>query len=89
MQGGGEMGALIRARDWAETPLGPPEGWPQTLKTSVRLILSSGHPMFIRWGPQLIQFYNEAYRVVYQPIKNEEGLVTAIFAEGFDVTARA
>lgn len=56
------MGALIRAHDWASTPLGPPEGWPQGLKTALRLLLSTGHPMFIWWGPELIQFYNDAYR---------------------------
>lgn len=56
------MGGLIRAYDWASTSLGPPERWPQALKTTVRLLLSTGHPMFIWWGPELIQFYNDAYR---------------------------
>ena len=62
LAGGGEMGALIRAHDWAATPLGPPASWPQGLKTAVRFLLSTGHPMFIWWGPELIQFYNDAYR---------------------------
>ncbi len=62
LAGGGEMGALIRAYDWASSPLGDPHSWPQALKTSVRLLLSTGHPMFIWWGPELIQFYNDAYR---------------------------
>jgi len=62
LSGGGETGALIRAYDWASTPLGPPADWPQGLKTAVRLLLSTQHPMFIWWGPQLIQFYNDAYR---------------------------
>lgn len=61
LAGGGEMGARIRAFDWAGTSLGPPERWPQSLKTTVRLLLSSGHPMFIWWGPELLQFYNDAY----------------------------
>ncbi|WP_091737603.1 sensor histidine kinase [Phenylobacterium immobile] len=61
LAGGGEMGARIRAFDWAKTSLGAPEGWPQSLKTTVRLLLSSGHPMFIWWGPELLQFYNDAY----------------------------
>ena len=56
------MGALIRAHDWAASPLGEPRTWPQGLKTSVRLLLSTGHPMFLWWGPELIQFYNDAYR---------------------------
>ena len=61
LAGGGEMGARIRGFDWARTSLGSPDGWPQSLKTSVRLLLSSGHPMFIWWGPELLQFYNDAY----------------------------
>ncbi|HEX6203468.1 MAG TPA: ATP-binding protein [Thermoanaerobaculia bacterium] len=62
LAGGGEMGALIRAHDWARSPLGDPAEWPQGLKTAVRFLLSTGHPMFIWWGPGLIQFYNDAYR---------------------------
>jgi hypothetical protein len=46
LEGGGEMGARMRALDWAATPLGPPEDWPQALKTTVRLILTSHRPMF-------------------------------------------
>ena len=61
LQGGGEMGERMRAFDWASTPLGAPETWPVQLKTAVRLLLSTRHPMFIWWGPQLIQFYNDAY----------------------------
>jgi PAS domain S-box-containing protein len=56
------MGALMRAFDWAATPLGAPAGWPDVLKTHVRTLLASRHPMFIWWGPELIQFYNDAYR---------------------------
>lgn len=61
LRGGGELGELVRAHDWASSPLGPPETWPQALKTAVRLVLSTGHPMFLWWGPELIQFYNDAY----------------------------
>jgi signal transduction histidine kinase len=67
LSGGGEMGALMRAFDWTATPLGPPEGWPASLKTSVRMLLTSHHPMFIWWGPELIQFYNDAYRRTMGP----------------------
>jgi len=59
---GGEMGALIRSHDWASTPLGPPESWPAPLRTAIRLILNTGHPMYIWWGPELRCFYNDAYR---------------------------
>jgi PAS domain S-box-containing protein len=62
LKGGGEMGARMRAHDWAATPLGAPETWPQPLKTAIRLLLNTGHPMYIWWGPELLCFYNDAYR---------------------------
>jgi PAS domain S-box-containing protein len=62
LAGGGEMGALTRAHDWSKTPIGPPDSWPQSLRTAVRILLNTNHPMFIWWGPELIQFYNDAYR---------------------------
>ncbi|MEO8359606.1 MAG: ATP-binding protein [Vicinamibacteria bacterium] len=61
LQGGGEAAALIRAIDWATTPLGPMADWPQSLKTTVSTMLHSRHPMFLWWSPELIQFYNDAY----------------------------
>jgi two-component sensor histidine kinase len=61
LRGGGELGAIIRVHDWASTSLGPPAAWPASLRTAVRLVLSTGHPMFLWWGPELIQFYNDAY----------------------------
>jgi PAS domain S-box-containing protein len=61
LQGGGEMGAQMRAKDWGSTVLGPPERWPQALRTAVRLILNSGHPMYIFWGPTGACLYNDAY----------------------------
>lgn len=62
LSGGGEMGQHIREYDWDTSPLGNPSSWPQSLKTTVRLMLSSSHPMFIWWGSDLIQFYNDGYR---------------------------
>ena len=61
LAGGGEMGSAIRAFNWAATPLGPPEAWPQTLKTCLRILLASRQPMWVWWGPELINFYNDAY----------------------------
>jgi len=61
LAGGGEMGAAIRAFNWAEGPLGAPDGWPQTLKTCLRIMLASRQPMWVWWGPELINFYNDAY----------------------------
>ncbi len=61
------MGSLIRDFDWSKTPIGAPETWPQSLRTTVRLMLNSRHPMFIWWGPELIQLYNDAYRETMGP----------------------
>lgn len=61
LSGGGLAGELARAIDWSRTPLGPPATWPGSLRTVVGLILNSRHPMFLWWGPDLIQFYNDAY----------------------------
>ena len=55
------MGAIMRAHDWTATPLGRPESWPQSLRTTVRLALNTRHPVFIFWGPDLLCFYNDAY----------------------------
>ncbi len=60
--GGGEMRALCRAFDWSSTPLGPVEQWSQSLRTTVTTLLASRSPMFLWWGPELIQIYNDAYR---------------------------
>ena len=71
---GGEMGALMRAFDWASTPIGPCERWPQGLRTAVQLVLSSHHPMLIWWGPDLIQFYNDAFRQTLGTERHPSGL---------------
>ncbi|MBV9279784.1 MAG: response regulator, partial [Chloroflexi bacterium] len=60
--GGGEMGALMRTVDWAATPIGGVEGWPQSLRTALSICLASRFPMLIWWGPKLVMLYNDAYR---------------------------
>ncbi|MCE6991954.1 ATP-binding protein [Dyadobacter sp. CY323] len=60
--GGGEMGEIIRSYNWATSPIGPVDSWPQSLKTSLSIILHSKFPMFLFWGKRLICFYNDAYR---------------------------
>lgn len=62
--GGGEMGRLIREKDWSRTPLGPIEGWPQSLRTAVGICLASNFPIDIIWGPQAVQIYNDGYRPI-------------------------
>jgi two-component system sensor histidine kinase VicK len=62
LEGGGEMGALIRSFDWSETSMGDPGSWPQSLKTTLSIVLHAKFPMFLWWGPELLCFYNDAYR---------------------------
>ncbi|HSN25041.1 MAG TPA: ATP-binding protein, partial [Kofleriaceae bacterium] len=62
LAGGGEMGALMRSFDWSSTPLGPPEAWPQSLRTIVATCINSRFPIFVWWGPELTTLYNDAYR---------------------------
>jgi PAS domain S-box-containing protein len=74
LAGGGEMGALTRAYDWSANPLGKPETWSQSLRTALRILLNTNHPMFIWWGPELIQFYNDAYRQTMGPERHPSAL---------------
>jgi signal transduction histidine kinase len=60
-QGGGELGALCRAFDWAATPLGPVDGWPQSLRTAAQMTVAAGLPCIVLWGRELIQIYNDSY----------------------------
>ena len=62
LSGGGEMGKLMRDKDWSLTPAGDPESWPNTLRILLGTILNSKFPMFIFWGDDSICFYNDAYR---------------------------
>src|SRR3982074_545431 len=59
--GGGEMGRLIRSMDWTQTPLGPIDSWPQSLRTTVSLCLGSNFPIALAWGPKHVQIYNDGY----------------------------
>jgi PAS domain S-box-containing protein len=88
LNGGGEMGALIRGFDWAQTPLGSPGGWPQSLRTAARLLLNARHPMYIWWGPDLICLYNDAYRQSIGSERHPSSLGmpgTEVWAEIWDI----
>jgi PAS domain S-box-containing protein len=64
LQGGGEMGALMRAKDWSATSLGPPHEWPQSLRTMIAVLLENPFGMYIAWGPEYLAFYNDGYRPI-------------------------
>jgi PAS domain S-box-containing protein len=63
LKGASEMAGLIRAFDWAATPLGPIEAWPQSLKTATGLIVQSSVPIVMLWGREGVMIYNDAYSV--------------------------
>lgn len=84
--GGGAMGALMRSKDWTATPLGNPDGWPKSLRTMLGVVLENRFPMMIWWGPDLINFYNDAYRPILRE-KHPESLAQStaqLWAEIWD-----
>jgi len=58
------MPALVRAKDWSKTPLGPQDSWSPSLRLAVDIVLSSGFPMALRWGPEFVLIYNDGYRPI-------------------------
>jgi PAS domain S-box-containing protein len=82
------MGDRIRSFDWARSSLGPIDRWPQSLKTSISLILNSTHPMWIGWGPDVTFFYNDAYIDVLSLAKHPQALgkpSSEVWAEIWDI----
>ena len=65
LQGGGEMGARVRALDWSTTALGPIGRWPQSLRSPLSMLLSSKAQIILFWGADFVVFYNDAYRPVF------------------------
>ncbi|HET6195916.1 MAG TPA: hypothetical protein VFE12_09185, partial [Acetobacteraceae bacterium] len=61
MAAGGEMASLIGSRDWSATPLGAQHSWPQSLRTVLRILVTSRYAMWLGWGSDLTFFYNDAY----------------------------
>ena len=72
--GVGEMAERTRCFDWSQTALGPVEEWPEALLMMVNTMLSSRHPMFLWWGEELIQFYNDGYRPSIREDKHPSAL---------------
>jgi signal transduction histidine kinase/CheY-like chemotaxis protein len=70
LAGGGAMGERIRAYPWAHTLLGEPQFWPRGLRTAVRVLLTTQHPMFIFWGHEQTCLYNDAYSRSLGPEKH-------------------
>ncbi len=62
LQGGGEMGELIRNFDWNNVSINSPDHWPLSLRITIGNLLHSAFPMFLFWGNELTCFYNDAFR---------------------------
>ena len=74
IDGGGEMGELIRSFDWSTTSLGKPETWPQSLRIAVRIMLDCPFGMYIAWGTEYIQMYNDGFRPILGTTKHPQAL---------------
>jgi PAS domain S-box-containing protein len=74
LNGGGEMGELIRAKDWSKTSLGNPDSWPQSLCTMMAVVLNNPIGMYIAWGDHFTQIYNDAFRPILGLNKHPEAL---------------
>ena len=74
LQDGGEMGKLIRAKDWSQTPLGKPENWPQSLKNMVKVLLDNPFGQNIVWGQDYTQIYNDGYIPILGSTKHPQAL---------------
>jgi two-component system sensor histidine kinase VicK len=74
LMGGGEMGELIRTKDWSSTPIGDVHNWPPSLKISVSNMLSTPFPTYIAWGTDYIQLYNDGYRPILGSLKHPVAL---------------
>lgn len=67
---GGETGALAQGVDWAATPLGPSETWPEGLRAAVGICFGTRFPVMVAWGPELTMIYNDGYRAMLGAYKH-------------------
>ena len=58
------MAEMIRHADWSQTPLGPCDQWPSSLRIAVAAALDSPLPTIVLWGSNLLQIYNDAYQPI-------------------------
>ena len=85
---GGTVGELIKSFNWAGTSLGPVEEWPASFKSLTAIILASPLPMYIAWGDNFTQIYNDAFIPILGPDKHPEALGKSCcqtFAEIWDI----
>ncbi len=85
---GGEIAQLIEDKDWSKTALGPPNEWPQSLKTMTSVMLNNPFGMNIMWGKDLVQIYNHQYSLMIGPSKHPKAIgqkASETFAEIWDI----
>ena len=88
LAGGGKMGELIRTKDWSKTVLGDPETWPPSLCTMVAVMLSNPFGMYIAWGDNYTQLYNDGYLSILGSAKHPDALgisAEQTFSEIWDI----
>ena len=81
LEGGGRMGALMRAHNWSKSPLGAPEKWPNPLKMAISTCLASHFPMVVWWGPELLMLYNDAWQPILGDTKGNVAGVIRVFGK--------
>lgn len=82
------MGELMASLDWSKTSVGPTDTWPQSLRTVVSIVLESKFPMYVAWGPEYIQFYNDGYRPILGSTKHPAAMgarASDTFAESWHI----
>ncbi len=79
--GGGEVGARMREKAWSASSLGPPEQWSQSLRTVIRIVLTSRYAMWLGWGVDLTFLYNDAYAHMTLGAKHPWALGGAIMSQ--------
>ena len=88
LQSGGEAGRLIRETDWDSTKIGPIESWPLSLKLALGIMLANKFGMYIAWGRDYTQFYNDGYRPILGSTKHPQAMgntAKETFAESWHI----
>lgn len=62
LSGGGTMGKLLRSKNFSATDIKTPDQWPQSLRTTIGIVLNSAVPMMLFWQKELFFFTNDACR---------------------------
>lgn len=85
---GGDAGGALSRVDWSRSAVGPVQDWPQSLSTAVSMTLHGRAPMYVAWGEDLIQFYNDAFAALMGSSRHPAALgrsARETFAEAWEV----